>query len=401
MRVAAQSPSIVRFDITPRSCALVLATVAGVWLAYNLRLVALILLMALILAGTFNPMIEWMEERGIKRAPALVLLLLALSACAGLLLFLTFPPLIEQLTQMVQTAPETRARLVALLSGYTMTAPLAHVLESAGLERTFAHIKSDLLGYTSLAVRVAGYGATTLALSFYLLADGKRAQGVAYAVVPRDYHMRLARILQNMETIVGGYMRGQLITSTAIGLFTFGLLAVCKVPHALAFALFASVTDVLPFVGGMMIIPPAVIAALPNGLPIAGIVFVAFCVYTEFESRILVPKVYGKVLRLSPTVVILALLCGGTLMGVVGALLALPIAAGLLMILQELRVEMPGDDSVDRAERARHAKTEATYEQMSAGATAPEAGQIAKHLAHDMRDADLTHAAGDARGELE
>jgi predicted PurR-regulated permease PerM len=388
MRVAAQSPSIVRFDITPRSCALVLATVAGVWLAYNLRLVALILLMALILAGTFNPMIEWMERRGIKRAPALILLLLALSACAGLLLFLTFPPLIEQLTQMTQTAPETRARLIGLLSGYTMTAPLAHVLESAGLEQTFAHIKSELLGYTSLAVRVAGYGATTLALSFYLLADGKRAQGVAYAVVPRDYHMRLARILQNMETIVGGYMRGQLITSTAIGLFTFGLLAVCRVPHALAFALFASLTDVLPFVGGMMVIPPAVIAALPNGLPIAGIVFAAFCVYTEFESRILVPKVYGKVLRLSPTVVILALLCGGTLMGVVGALIALPIAAGLLMILQELRVEMPGDDSVDRAERARHAKTEATYEQMSAGATAPEAGQIAKHLAHDMRDAD-------------
>lgn len=393
MKVSAQDQSTVRFEITPRSCALVLATVAGVWLAYKLRLVALILLMALILAGTFNPMIEWMEGRGIKRVPALIVLLLALTACAALLLFLTFPPLIEQLTQMVQTAPETRARLIALLSDHTMTVPLAHVLESAGLERTFAHMKSDLLGYTSLAARVAGYGATTVALSFYLLADGKRAQGVAYAIVPRDYHMRLARILQNMETIVGGYMRGQLITSTAIGVFTFALLTICKVPNALAFALFASVTDVLPFVGGMMIIPFAVIAALPNGLPVAGIVFVAFCVYTEFESRILVPKVYGQVLRLSPTVVILALVAGGTLMGIIGALLALPIAAGLRMILEELRVEMPGDDSVDRAERARQAKTEATYEQMSAGATAPEAGQIAKLLAHDMRDADLTNAA--------
>ncbi len=393
MKVFAQDPSVVRFDITPRSCALVLATVAGVWLAYELRLVALILLMALILAGTFNPMVEWMEARGIKRGAALGLLLLALTACAALLHFLTFPPLIEQLTQMVQTAPETRARLIALLSAHAMTVPLAHMLESAGLERTFAQIKTYLLGYTSLAVRVLGYGATTVALSFYLLADGKRAQGVAYAIVPRDYHMRLARILQNMETIVGGYMRGQLITSTSIGVFTFALLTICKVPNALAFALFASVTDVLPFIGGLMIIPPAVIAALPNGLPVAGIVFVSFCVYTEFESRILVPKVYGQVLRLSPTVVILALLAGGTLMGVVGALLALPIAAGLLMILEELRVEMPGDDSVDRAERARHAKTEATYEQMSAGTTAPEAGQIAKHLAQDMRDADLTNAA--------
>jgi predicted PurR-regulated permease PerM len=242
-------------------------------------------------------------------------------------------------------------------------------------------------------VQVVGYGATTLVLSFYLLADGKRVQGVAYAIVPRDYHMRLARILQNMETIVGGYMRGQLITSAAIGVFTFLLLVVCRVPNALSLALFAAVVDVIPFIGGLMVIIPAVLSALPRGLPVAGAVLVALSVYMEFESRILVPKVYGQVLRLSSTVVILALVAGGTLMGVMGALLALPIAAGLLMMLEELRVELPGDDSVDRSERARQAKMEATYEQMSAGATAPEAGQIAKNLAQEIRDADLMDAA--------
>ncbi len=199
--------------------------------------------------------------------------------------------------------------------------------------------------------------------------------------------MRLARILQNMETIAGGYMRGQLITSAAIGVFTFLLLAICRVPNALSLALFAAVVDVMPFIGGLMVIIPAVLSALPHGLVVAGVVLVALSVYMEFESRILVPRLYGKVLRLSSTAVILALVAGGTLMGVLGALLALPIAAGLLMILEELRVEMPGDDSVDRSERARDAKTEATYEQMSAGTTAPEAGQIAKNLAHDIRDA--------------
>jgi hypothetical protein len=81
-----------------------------------------------------------------------------------------------------------------------------------------------------------------------------------------------------------------------------------------------------------------------------------------------------------------------------GALLALPIAAGLQMILEELRVEMPGDDSDDRSARARNAKTEATYERMSAGSTAPEAGQIARNLAHDIRDADAVDAAKEARG---
>ena len=393
MKMPVRDKSVVRFEIAPRSIVLILATIAGVWLAYELWTVELILVMALILAGTFNPLIEWMEKHRLRRVYALVLFFIALSVVVASLLFLTVPPLIKQLTQMAQNAPATRTRLIALLSERRFTMPLTHAVQSAELRQTFARIESYLLGYSSQAARVVGYGATTLVLSFYLLADGKRAQGVAYALVPREYHMRLARILQNMETIVGGYMRGQLITSAAIGVFTFLLLLVCRVPNALSLALFAAVVDVMPFIGGLMVITPAVLCALPRGLPMAGVVLVGLSVYMEFESRVLIPRVYGKVLRLSSTVVILALLAGGTLMGVMGALLALPIAAGLLMILEELRVEMPGDDSVDRSERARDAKAEAAYEQMSAGATAPEAGQIAKNLAHDIRDADLGDAA--------
>ena len=83
---------------------------------------------------------------------------------------------------------------------------------------------------------------------------------------------------------------------------------------------------------------------------------------------------------------------GGILLGVIGALLALPIAAGLQMMVQELRVEMPGDNSDDRLADARDAKTEATYERMSAGATAPEAGQIARNLAQENRTADAVDA---------
>ena len=88
-------------------------------------------------------------------------------------------------------------------------------------------------------------------------------------------------------------------------------------------------------------------------------------------------------------------------MGVMGALLALPIAAGLLMILDELRVEMPGDDSIDRSKSARNARTEAAYEQMSAGSAAPEAGQIAMQLAQDIRDADRVDEAKHPSGAAE
>jgi putative heme transporter len=387
--------------ISPRSVALVVATVAGLWLAYNLRVVVLVLLTALILAGTFNPLIEWMERRSIKRLYALILLFIALSSTAALLVFLTFPPVIEQVTQMVRDAPALRVRLVEFLGERSATVPLAHIVQSAEIDQAFARGEHNLIGYSSKIAMILGYGATTLVLSFYLLSDGKRARGVAYAIVPRDYHMRLARILQNMETIVGGYMRGQLMTSAAIGVFTLVLLVVCGVPNALSFAVLAALFDVIPFVGGLMMILPAFVAALPRGLPVALAVLFSFGFYTEFESRILVPKVYGRVLRLSPTVVILALLAGGTLMGVMGALLALPIAAGLLMILEELRVEMPGDDSVDRSASARNARTEATYEQMSAGSAAQEAGQIAMQLAQDIRAADLIEEAKELTGAPE
>ena len=205
--------------------------------------------------------------------------------------------------------------------------------------------------------------------------------------------MRLARILQNLEAIVGGYMRGQLITSVAIGVFTFALLTIFHVPNALSLALLAAVVDVIPLIGGLLATAPAVLSALSVSVPAGIVVLVVLGAYQEFENRVLIPRVYEHTLRLSPTTIVLALLAGGILQGVIGALLALPIAAGLQMILLELRVEMPGDDSDDRPALAKDAKTEATYERMSAGASAPEAGQIARNLASDIRDADALDAA--------
>ena len=383
------APTVVRFEIAPRTIGLLLAVAAGVWLAGQLWVVGLVVLVALVFAGTFNPLIGWMQGRGLGRTVALLLLFSGSIVVASLLIFLTAPPLLEQLAAMVRGAPAGRARLIELLGERAFTLPLARVVERAALDDTFARIESWLLGYSSEAVKVLGYFATTFVLSFYFLSDGKRTQGALYAVVPRDYHMRLARILHNLETIVGGYMRGQLITSAAIAAFTFVLLFACGVPNALSLALFAGLADVIPFVGGFLAAGPAVLAALPRGLPVAGGVLVSLFVYMEFENRILVPRVYGHVLRLSPATVMLALLAGGTLLGVMGALLALPVAAGLQMMVQELRVELPGDDSDDRPERARNAKTEETYERMSAGSTAPEAGRIATDLAHDLRDAEL------------
>jgi predicted PurR-regulated permease PerM len=386
MQVPPQQVAVVRFEISPRSIAMIVVIVAGLWLLVELRAIVLLLVVALVLAGTFNPLVEWIERRGLPRGYALALLLLALLLVTAALVFLTVPSLVEQLAQIVRNAPRQRDALIAVLQQRDVTAPLARAVQNAGLEQAFSRLEGDLLGYSPRAVAGLGWAATTLVLAFYMLADGKRTQGALYAVVPRDYHMRLARILQNLEAIVGGYMRGQLITSAAIGLFTFVLLVSCGVPNALSLALFAAVVDIVPFIGGLLATVPAVLSALSRGVPVGLVVLIALFVYQEVENRILVPRVYGRVLRLTPTTVVVALLSGGILLGVIGAMLALPIAAGLQMMVSELRVDLPGDDSNDRSAVARDAKTEETYERMSAGASARDAGEIARTLAHDTRE---------------
>ena len=398
MKVPAQAATVVRFEISPRSIAWVLATIVGVWLFLQLRAIVVLLVVALVFAGTFNPLVEWLERRGIKRLYALTLLFFALLLATSLLIFLTVPPFLEQLAQIVRDAPQHREQLIALLQQRDFTAPLARALQHAGLEQTFTRIENSLVGYTPEALKALAWAVTTLFLSFYLVADGKRMQGAVYAIVPRGYHMRLARILQNLEAIVGGYMRGQLITSAAVGVFTYLLLLICGVPNALSLALLAAVVDVIPFIGALLATAPAVLVAFSKGMSTGLVVLVALFIYQEIESRILIPKVYGRALRLAPVTVVLALLAGGLLLGVIGALLALPIAAGLQMMVAELRVDLPGDDSDDRSAQARNAKTEAEYERMSAGATAPEAGQIAKNLAHDIREADAVDAAKEPVG---
>src|ERR1041384_4469717 len=115
MKAPAQGSAVVHFEIGPRSIARILATIGGVWLFLQLRAVVLLLVVALVFAGTFNPLVEWLERRGLKRGYALALLFVALLLLTSLLVFLTVPSLIEQLAQIVRDAPRHPAHGIALL----------------------------------------------------------------------------------------------------------------------------------------------------------------------------------------------------------------------------------------------------------------------------------------------
>jgi predicted PurR-regulated permease PerM len=393
--VTPESPhaSRLRIEIAPKTLALVLGVVAAIWLLDQLATVLAVVTVALVLVGTFDPIVAWIEHRGLRRGRALVLVFVAAALALAAVVLLMVPPLIEQFVGLMENAPRERERIVSALDGYGWAKPLIRALQDLPLEDLGARAGAEMIGYSTKLVVAIGYGLSTLFLAIYLLADPARSKGLVYAVVPRRHHMTLARILLELKGIVGGYMRGQLITSMSIGLFVFVLLTALGAENALAIALFAALTDIIPFVGGYIASTPVVMAVTPRGTSITLIVVGLMVLYQEFESRILVPRVYGRVLRLPPAIVLVALLVGGTLAGILGALLALPIAAGLQMVLRELHLVLPGE-----APRAGHAhqldeRASKVYEHLSEGVPAADAGAIADDLATFVKRTEAGRAA--------
>jgi predicted PurR-regulated permease PerM len=383
-----------RIEVSPRTFVYAVITLAAVWLAVQLWNVFVVVLVALVIVGTVDPVVGWFERHGWRRGRALILIFFVLAGILSAIILLTVPPLVSQLQHIIDIAPHEQRRLASWLSEYPWAKSIASAIRGVKLDDMMLRAGNALINYSSELLTGVGYAVTTLFLAIYLLADPRRAKGALFAIVPRHQHVKLARILLELTTIVGGYMRGQLITSVAITVFTFGLMTIFKINDALAIAMFAGLTDVIPFIGGYLASGPAILAVSGSGSSMA-IVAVAMFAYQEFESRVLVPRVYGRTLRLPPAVVLIALLIGGTLLGILGALLALPVAAGAQMIVRQLRVDLPGEDEAAQTEsRARDEKAGHMYEILAHDQPLQEAAVIAGELAQRLKETE------DRRGSM-
>ena len=279
-----------------------------------------------------------------------------------------------------------------------MTEFLAVAVRDVHYDALIKSAGTQVLAVSARLVEIFAYGAGAFFLALYMMIDADRLRGALFLAVPRQHHIRLSRILLNLETIVGGYIRGQLITCVFMGIFMFVLLTACGVPNALALAFFGGVADVLPFVGIFLTMGPAVLASLSQGPVVTLVVLVLMLCYEEFESRVLVPLVYGRALRLPSSVVLFALIAGGTLAGILGALLALPVAATILMLIEELRMAMPGEDvqRADLAIKQQDARSEAEYQRRTEGMPAEQASAVAVEISQARKKVEGEAQAKDA-----
>ncbi len=386
---------VIRVEIAPWTIFTLVLVIACLWIFMHLLPVFLVLVGALMIIGTLDPAVKLLEQRGMRRGTSIAIVFSVLCVASVLLFALTIPELVDQVRSLIGMEPVLREKLAVWFARFPLTAHLADTMRNVHYDALIQSSSESVLNFFTIVVESVAYGFGAIFLALYMMLDRDRLRGALFAVVPRTHHIRLSRILVNLNTIVGGYIRGQVITCAMMAVFMFVLLTACGIPNALVFAVFGGLADVLPYIGIFLTMGPAVAAALPFGAAITLVVFLLMLTYEEFESRVLVPIVYGRAMRLPSSVVLFSLIAGATLFGIVGALLALPVAATILMLIDKLRVELPGETEqvVDTEMRKKDERNEREYERRTEGMPAEEASAIAVEMSGERKDAEDKPAA--------
>ena len=291
----------IRIEPSPGTIIALLLLIAGLWVLNRLLPVVLVLVAALIIVGTISPAVRWLEERRIRRGLGIAIVFTALMVVTVLIITLTIPSLMAQATNLLDQEPALRARLVEWLAGSHLTSPLAELLRKVHSGDLVRMAASNVYEYSTRAIAIFAYILSSVFLALYIMIDRDRLRGGLFLMVPRSHHIRLSRVMLNLETIVGGYIRGQVITSAFMAIFVFILLKACGVANALAIAVFAGVADVLPYIGALLSVGAAVAAALSRGPVIIIVVLVLMLFYEDIRE----PCAYTQDLwtRVAPPVV--------------------------------------------------------------------------------------------------
>lgn len=370
---------------------ILVAVLAALWLLFKLLPVIFVLIAAFFMVGTLNPAVRWLEKKRAGRGLSIGIVFGSLLVVTLAVAILTVPALLGQASSILQQEPVLRTQLADRLAGYPLSAALANWLRNFKYGGPVSTAGATAFAYSMDALKFVAYGLSAIFLALYMMIDRDRLRGGLFAVVPRSHHIRLSRVMMNLETIVGAYIRGQVITSLSIGLFILVLLLSCGVENAMALAVFGAVADILPYIGIFLPMATAVLSAVPHGPVITIIVLSLMFAYMEFESRVLVPRVYGQALRLPSTVILFSLMAGGTMMGAPGMLLALPFAAVAMMLIEELRVQLPGEQEqmADEVLREKDDRGEEEYERSTEGMSAKQSAAVAVEISGDREKEEI------------
>lgn len=341
---AANSGQKVIWEISPKSIFLVVGIVFGVWLSYQLLSVAISLFIAVIVTTALAPFVNYLRDRGHLpySLAILVVYLFVISMFVGLG-FLLIPPIVNEVGSFVSALPGYITSAASNLGVINSRSELEEFNRelvtffrdrlgdfAQGAYNVTANIFSATLGLVSILV-----------FSFYFLLEKENVEQTL-VLRPPFIHSRQRRdvveIIKQVEIKLGAWARGQAALCLIIGIVTFIGLTILGVPYALPLAVIAGILEIVPIIGPIISAIPSILVVLSTDFldePYKPLfVILLYVLIQQLENNLIVPQVMKRAIGFSPILSILAIMIGGSLLGIVGALLAIPFLATVLVILE-------------------------------------------------------------------
>ncbi|MGW2160976.1 AI-2E family transporter [Nonomuraea sp. NPDC001699] len=296
----------------------------------------MLIVVSLFLAVGLDPAVRWLEEHGLPRWAAITAVFAAVIVLFAGFAMAVIPALSEQAGQFADQLPtyiqqlQNNPQIRDLDQRYQLLERLQAYLTSGDLGR---QVFGGLLGIASIVVSAVFSTLTVLILTLYFLGALRSITRTGYRLIPRSRRDRARLLGDEILARVGGYVAGNLIISLIAGVTTFVFLSIAGVPYALALAIIVALTDLIPLIGAFI---GAGIATLFASLPVAIATLIFFIVYQQIENYLIAPKVMKSSVDVPAAATIVAALIGGALLGVVGALLAIPVAAAVQVIVNHV-----------------------------------------------------------------
>jgi predicted PurR-regulated permease PerM len=316
------------------------------WLLYRLRDVLFLFFVAIVVGTAIRPAVDWLHRRGIPRAPGIIIIYILIAALVIGFLAMILPLLADQATEISRTIPEYysgfRSALInsgnRLLQniGWRLPSEIA-ILASRNpdTEEMVDQVGQTLL-YTNLVLRGILGTLVVFLLAYYWTQEGNFILRALLRIAPPQRKKSIREFLQLAEMKLGGYVRGQGLLCVAVGVTAFIAYALIGLPYTLVLAVFAGVMEMIPVFGPALGAVPALLVALSIDPSKAIWVVVATGVIQMLENAVLVPRIMKHSMGVNPIIVLLSLIAFGSVFGFVGALLALPLAAIIQLLVSRV-----------------------------------------------------------------
>jgi predicted PurR-regulated permease PerM len=318
----------------------------GLWsLVGRLTTTLTLLVVSIFLALALNPLVDALVARGVRRSASVALVFAGLLVAFGLIAALVIPPVVVQGTELAQQAPTYVENVLGsrwvreIDKSYDVIDKVQAELKARMTDQRFLEgVLGGILGAGRAVLNGVFQVFTVLVLTLYFLSSLPRVKHAAYAVVPASRRGRVESLSEEIFRRVGFYAIGQTGIATLNALLSYVMMRIVGVPYAAVLAVTVGLLGLIPMIGATLGAAVVVVVAFFDEPQKALIMLVYYLVYQQVENYVVAPRVMQRTVSVPGPVTIVAALAGGALLGVLGALLAIPVAAGLLLLYEEVLV---------------------------------------------------------------